>query len=70
MQKTSFPFKSVNLDEAINFEKKMSQCKIEKYLEFFFLTDTPWPTVDWIRAEYILKYYLEINSSAGIQNLE
>ena len=45
MQKTSFPFKSVNLDEAINFEKKMSQCKIEKYLEKFSLTDTPWPTV-------------------------
>jgi hypothetical protein len=33
MPKTSPPFKSVNLDEAINFENKMSQCKIKKYLE-------------------------------------
>ena len=39
--KTSSTFKSVNLDEAINFEKKMSQRKIQKKS----LTDTPWPTV-------------------------
>ena len=36
LKKTSFPLKNVNLDVPINFEKKMSQCKMKKYLEFFF----------------------------------
>ena len=44
-KKPSFPSKSVNLDVPNNFEKKMSQCKIKKYLEKFSLTDPPWPTV-------------------------
>ena len=50
-KKPCFPSQSVNLDVPIIFEKKMSQCKIKKYLENFSLTDPPWPTVQSVSKE-------------------
>ena len=45
MQKTSFPFKNVNQNEAINFEKKNPSVKSKNTQKKNSLTDTPWPTV-------------------------
>ena len=53
-KKPSFPCKSVNLDVPINFEKKMSQCKIKKYLEFFFLNWPPFTNCAQSQLKWII----------------
>ena len=64
-KKPCFPSQSVNLDVPIIFEKKMSQCKIKKYLENFSLTDPPWPTVHAPHFIWSAKY---ISSSPFYSN--
>ena len=44
MRKISFPSKSVNLYEAINFEKKCPSVKSKNTLKKNSLTNTPWLT--------------------------